>query len=106
IVAQLKIKHKVTASEEKVKHALISSMMSVSLDAQMTSDEESDSFADFLTDNTEPVEERMFNEQRKQHLLMILNKLVEENNKEEKDQTIGAVLNEQELAIIKLRYGI
>lgn len=106
IVAQLKIKHKVTASEEKVKHALISSMMSVSLDAQMTSDDESDSFADFLTDDTEPVEERMFNEQRKQRLLMILNKLVEENEKDEKDQTIGAVLNEQELAIIKLRYGI
>jgi RNA polymerase sigma factor (sigma-70 family) len=104
IVKQLKEKNKVETTEDKVEQAQLASRAVVSLDSQMTSDSDSDSFSDFLADDDISVEEKIFNEQKKSQLLMILNKLVDESkkaavNKEE-------VLTEQELAILKLRYGI
>lgn len=104
IVAELKKKHDVTTTEDKVKQAQIASRAVVSLDAQMSSDSDSDSFGDFLADEADGVEDQIFNRQKKSQLMMILNKLVSESkkplmNKEE-------VLTEQELAILKLRYGI
>lgn len=103
IVKKLKAR-KVVTTTDKVEQAQIASRAVVSLDAQLTSDSDSDSFSDFLADENPSVEEQIFEDQKKSRLLLILNKLVEEskkphNNKEE-------VLTEQELAIIKLRYGI
>ena len=72
----------------------------------MTSDSDADTFNDFLADDTESVEEKLYNEQKKQRLLFILNKLVDESQKQPNQRTCAEVLSEQELAIIKLRYGI
>lgn len=106
IVEKLKIKHRVSTTVEKVEQAQIASRAVVSLDAQMTSDSDADTFNDFLADDTESVEERLYNEQKKQRLLFILNKLVDESQKQPNQRTCTEVLSEQELAIIKLRYGI
>jgi RNA polymerase sigma factor (sigma-70 family) len=106
IVAQLKVKHKVSTTVEKVEQAQIASRAVVSLDAQMSSDTDADTFNDFLADDTESVEEQLYNEQKKQRLLFILNKLVTESQKQPHQRSCEEVLSEQELAIIKLRYGI
>lgn len=92
------------SSEDKVEQAQIASRSVVSLDAQLSSDSESDTFSDFLADDEESVEEKMFAAQKKRLLMNVLNKLVEESKKSSANKE--EVLTEQELAILKLRYGI
>lgn len=92
------------STEDKIEQAQIASRSVVSLDAQMSSDPDSDSFSDFIVDEEMGVEDKMFVNQKKNLLMNILNKLVVESKKPTANKE--EVLTEQELAILKLRYGI
>ena len=91
-------------SDDKIEQAQIASRNVVSIDAQMTSDSDSDSFSDFIADTEMGVEDKIFVHQKKSLLMNILNKLVSESKKQTSNKE--DVLTEQELAILKLRYGI
>ena len=95
---------KLNTSKDKIEQAQTASKSSVSLDSQLTSDSDSDTFGDFLADDRPASDEMIFTEQKKMFLMKILNKLVEESKKPMANKEDN--LNEQELAILKLRYGI
>ncbi len=98
------LSEKLKVDIEKVDQAQLASKSVVSLDAQVSSDSDSDTFNDFLADTAPGIEDVLFAEQKKNLLMNILNKLVAESKKSQinKDE----VLTEQEFAILKLRYGI
>lgn len=84
-------------SKEKVIQAIVSSQGGLSLDAPVADDNDS-SFGDYVQSEEPELTDLLFEAERKSKMLKLLNSLVNENEKES--------LTEQELVILKLRFGI